>query len=256
MHVLLHKAAWPASCMPSRLPTHEAQWSSPRHAVAAAAAVGMRRGPAAHRAFSRPPWASAAFGRPRCGVERRAGMRFKDLVHSAAQALSGSGKKTGGSSRVPADENGSPLQPKRLLSPLGAGAGSSRRGARMELADLTATSTVGRKGARRRQLGAATAAADSSAADSSAAAATADSRHISYASCGPAAWHARRHHSCPAPRNVLTAASPPPLITPAAPVHVPLAAACAELRCWHHAAAPAAQQPPGPRVQPAARQLR
>lgn len=71
-------------------------------------------------------------------------MKLKDLVN---RALSGSGKKASERKSRLGDENGlgdgSPLQPKRLLSPLGGGgAGSSRLGARVELADLTGTSTV------------------------------------------------------------------------------------------------------------------
>ena len=69
-------------------------------------------------------------------------MRLKDRI---AQAFSGSGKKSGGSARrgvAAAEENATPLVPKRLLTPGGALPGSTRPRADTGLRDLTASGTV------------------------------------------------------------------------------------------------------------------
>ncbi|PRW34071.1 phragmoplast orienting kinesin 2 [Chlorella sorokiniana] len=68
-------------------------------------------------------------------------MRLKDRI---AQAFSGSGKKSGGSARrgvAAAEENASPLVPKRLLTPGGALPGSARPRPDAGLRDLTASGT-------------------------------------------------------------------------------------------------------------------
>ncbi len=69
-------------------------------------------------------------------------MRLKDRI---AQAFSGSGKKSGGSARrgvAAAEENASPLVPKRLLTPGAALPGSARPRPDTGLRDLTAAGTV------------------------------------------------------------------------------------------------------------------
>lgn len=69
-------------------------------------------------------------------------MRLKDRI---AQAFTGSGKKSGGAARrgvAEAEENASPLVPKRLLKSGGALPGSARPRADTGLRDLTASGTV------------------------------------------------------------------------------------------------------------------